>query len=86
MSLSRFYTLANLYTLINLLVLSFVIYSGVHIFYTFAGSKLTQIETRRVNTQKYSRENSTQMRKVLGSEYPNTGRTRSQSPPIGVLE
>lgn len=44
MPLGRYYTLSNLYTLINLFVLSFVIYSGVHIFYTLAGSKVGQIE------------------------------------------
>ena len=43
--------ISNLYTLINLLVLSFVIYSGVDIFYTLAGAKLTQIETKRVETK-----------------------------------
>jgi len=51
MFLGRFYTLSNLYTLINLLVLSVVIYSGVDIFYTLAGSKLTQIESNAVVTE-----------------------------------
>jgi len=47
MSLERYCTLSNLYTLVNLFVLSFVIYSGVHVFYTLAGSKLTETETKR---------------------------------------
>lgn len=52
MSLRRYYTLSNLYTVINLLVLSTVIYCGVDVFYTLAGSKLTDIETKRVTTER----------------------------------
>ena len=51
MFLDRYRTLSNLYTLVNLLVLSFVIYSGVDIFYTLAGSRLTETETKRTATE-----------------------------------
>jgi general secretion pathway protein C len=51
MSLSRYYTLPNLYTLINLLVLSFVVYCGVDVFYTLAGSDLVEVKTEQIKTE-----------------------------------
>ncbi len=51
MLLSRYYTLPNLYTLINLLVLSFVVYSGVDVFYTLAGSDLVEVKTEQIKTE-----------------------------------
>jgi len=48
MPLNRYYTLSNLFTLINLVVLSVVVYCGVDVFYTLAGGKLAEIDTERV--------------------------------------
>jgi len=39
------------YTLLNLLVLAVVIYCGVDIFYTLAGSKLTGVKTEQMTTK-----------------------------------
>jgi len=39
------------YTLLNLLVLTVVIYCGVDIFYTLAGSKLTGVKTEQMTTE-----------------------------------
>ena len=41
------------YTLLNLLVLSVVIYGGVDIFYTLAGSKLTEVKTGQMTTEPF---------------------------------
>ncbi len=41
------------YTLLNLLVLSVVIYGGVDIFYTLAGSKLTRVKTGQITTEPF---------------------------------
>lgn len=43
--------LSRYYTLINLFVLSVVIYCGVDIFYTFAGSKFTEVKVERVTSE-----------------------------------
>ncbi len=39
------------YTILNLLVLAIVIYGGVRIFYTLAGSKLTSVTTEEMKTK-----------------------------------
>ena len=41
------------YTLLNLIVLSVVIYCGVNIFYTLAGSKLTDVTTDGITTEHF---------------------------------
>lgn len=43
--------LSRYYTLINLFVLSVVIYCGVDIFYTFAGSKFTEVKMEWVTSE-----------------------------------
>ena len=53
MLLSRYYTPVNLHILLNLLVLSVVIYTGVDIFYTLAGSKLTEVKTEQITSKHF---------------------------------
>ncbi len=53
MLLSRYYTRVNLHILLNLLVLSVVIYTGVDIFYTLAGSKLTEVKTEQFTSEHF---------------------------------
>lgn len=45
--------LSRYYTLFNLLILSVLIYCGVDIFYTFAGSGLTKVQTEGVTTENF---------------------------------
>lgn len=59
--------LSRYYTIFNLLVLSVVIYSSVDIFYTIAGSKLTEVKTDSATAQ-YSKD-TTAVRKGRPFDY-----------------
>ncbi|NVM21198.1 MAG: PDZ domain-containing protein [Desulfobacterales bacterium] len=53
--------LSRYYTLVNLVALTVLIYCGVDIFYTLAGSKLTKVKTEGVSTENF-RETTTVQR------------------------
>jgi len=56
------------YTLLNLVVLSVVIYCGVDIFYTLTGSKLTEVKTGPMTTEQ-SQETGTQGKRPAFDHY-----------------
>lgn len=54
------------YTLLNLLVLGIVIYGGVNIFYTVAGSKLTDVAEEQITTERFKVTPAQEKRRALG--------------------
>lgn len=70
MPLNRYYTLSNLFTLINLLVLSVVVYCGVDVFYTLAGATLTEIDIKRVAAERTNKSLTMAKRQTFGHYAP----------------
>ncbi len=60
--------LSRYYTVLNLLVLSVVIYSGVDVFYTIASSRLSEVSTHGVATQ-HSKDTTTLAKRPSFNRY-----------------
>ncbi|MDY6954729.1 MAG: type II secretion system protein GspC [Thermodesulfobacteriota bacterium] len=62
------------YTILNLLVLGIVIYGGVDIFYTIAGSKLTEVAEEHTTTERFKVTPNQEKRRAL-SHYLRAAKT-----------